>query len=414
MRAGGRSFDDQAMNDDLVIDVSALDSVVAIDANRHEVVVEAGATWGNILDATIAKGMIPHVTVTTPGATAGGTLSANCISRSTPCYGHTGDHARSFELVTMSGERLLCSRTENADLFRAAVSGFGWFGVVTRATFDLLPIGNRTQVRTEIERIEGLEPFVARLIDASLNTGSWDAVSSVFSLANPQRGALMRSAYTDEPAKKTFFLHEPWAWYRPFTELAFTSGWVANELCHASYEHVFTRAPFVDELRGYTFCMAGNERAKRLLEYVGIPMRSLQMSYAIPAESLLAFLRDTTRLFREHDVYPSILDSLYQPADDFLLSSSNGLPSFLTTYSFGGVSARKLARLSPCLLALNDACIAAGGRLHLVKNVIATPAQLETMYRHALPDLARLKARFDPEGVLVNDFFTRAFGAALS
>jgi decaprenylphospho-beta-D-ribofuranose 2-oxidase len=410
VRAAGRSFDDQAMNDDTVVDVSAMRRIVALDVVAQEITVEPGASWGEIVAHTLPHGLLPHILVTTPWATAGGTLSANCISRSTPRYGHTGEHVRSLELLTVGGQRVHCARDCNAELFHAVVGGFGYFGVVTRITYDLLAIGARQRVRTVIDRREGLPDFVAHLTDVSQNPGTDDAVSSVLSLASPQRGAVVRSTYTDEPLGKPLFLHQPWTWYRPLAEVLFASSAVGNAVCHASYKYVFGGGPFVDDLHGYTFCMEGNERMKALTARVGLRLRTVQPSFAVPTESTLFFLGEAARLMREADVYPSLLDALYRPSDGFLLSSANGLPGFCVSFLFEAVTAGKYRRLAPCLLALNDACLAAGGRLHLIKNVHATRAQLGAMYAHAAGDLARIKARVDPRGVLVNDFFARAFG----
>jgi FAD/FMN-containing dehydrogenase/fatty acid desaturase len=410
IRGAGRSFDDQALNDDLVIDVSGFDRILALDVTRREVTVQGGARWDAIMDASLEEGLIPHILVTTPGATAAGTLSANCLSRSTPRYGHTGDHVRSLSLLTVGGDILTCSRSENAELFRAVVGGFGYFGVVLQATYDLLHIGRRRNVKTVIERCEGLPAFTERLTEMSLDPAPYDGVYSVFSLAAPQRGAVLRSLYTEEPLRGTLHIHQPYSWYRPLAELLFLSSRISNAFCHASYKYVFGRGPFVDSLRGYTFCMEGNERAKAIADRVGISMTAIQHSYAVPTESFLAFLEDSARLFDAHAVYPCLLDAVYRPADDFLLSSANGLAGFCVTWTFEGVTRRKGARILRCLHELNEACLAAGGRLHLVKNVYATKEQLRRMYGHAIDDLARLKAQVDPRGVLMNDFFGRAFG----
>lgn len=410
VRAGGRSFDDQAINDDIVLRLAGFDRIHDLDEARAEITVEAATPWCAIVDATVARGFIPHILVTTAGATAGGTLSANCLSRSSAKYGHTGDHVRSLELLTVGGDMLTCSRRENTELFRAVIGGFGYFGVVTEVTYDLLHIGARRRVRTLIDRREGLDAYIERLTDLSLHPDGCDAVYSVFSLAEPQRGAVFRSMYTDEPLGKTLFLHHPHAWYRPFAELFFLSGRVGNALCHASYKYVFGGAPFVDDLRGYTFCMEGNERMKAMAARARIPMRSLQPSYAVPAESILFFFRECARLLRHFGVYPSLLDCLFRPADDYLLSSANDLAGFCTSFLFEGVTHGKFQRLRRCIHEMNEACIAAGGRTHLVKNVYATKSQLQRMYAHALPKLASLKSEYDPRGVLVNDFFMRAFG----
>jgi FAD/FMN-containing dehydrogenase len=310
----------------------------------------------------------------------------------------------------VSGETLTCSREANADVFRAVIGGFGWFGMVTHATYDLLEIGPRRNVKTVIDRCEGLPLFVERLTEASLHPEPYEAVYSVYSLTETKRGAVLRSMYTDEPIGNTLHIYQPYAWYRPLGELLFVSSRVSNALSHASYLYVFGRAKFVDDLRGYTFCMDGNERAKAIGDRFGVKLASVQHSYVVPTESLLSFLEESARLFQAHDLYPSLLDALYRPADDFLLSSANGLAGFCVSYVFEGVGKKKFERLHRCLLELNEASMAAGGRLHLAKNVYATQDQLRRMYAPALQELARVKARVDPKGVLVNDFFTRGFG----
>jgi decaprenylphospho-beta-D-ribofuranose 2-oxidase len=411
LRGGGRSFDDQALNDDIVVELGGLDRIVSVDLDRREVTVEGGASWGRILEATLAHGLIPHILVTTSRATAGGTLSANCLSRSSPRYGHSGDHVRSLELLTADGRTRTCSREVNPDLFRAVVGGFGYFGLVTHATFDLLAVGERRRVRTVIDRCEGLSRFVDRLVEASLEPEPYDAVYSVYSLRNPQRGAVFRSSYTEEPSKNPLTLYRPGAWHRPLSELLFLSSRLSNAFCHASYHYEFGRGPFVDDLYGYTFCMEGNERAKAIADRFGVRWTSIQHSYTVPTESLLGFLQESSRLFRSRDVYPCLLDALFRPGSDYLLCSSNGMPGFCVSYVFEGLGSRGLAKVQRCLMELNEIALVAGGRLNLAKNVYASGDQLRRMYAHAATELASLKARVDPRHVLANAFFDRAFGA---
>ena len=40
-------------------------------------------------------------------------------------------------LLTPSGDTKVCSRTENSDLFFAAIGGFGMLGVITQLTLKL-------------------------------------------------------------------------------------------------------------------------------------------------------------------------------------------------------------------------------------------------------------------------------------
>jgi len=407
VRAAGRSFDEQALGDDLVLDVSRLDHIGAVDVEAATITVGCGARWDRIVTETLAHGLVPHILVTTPGATAGGTVAGNCLSRSAPRYGHTGDHVRALTVVTPCGERLHCSREKHDDVFRAVIGGLGFFGVVTDITFDLLRIGRGHRVKSTIERVEGLSPFAARLATESLAPGQDDAVYSVFSLRSPQRGAIFRSRYTEESATKPLHIYRPYAWYRPFVELSFLSSRLSNAFCHASYALSFGRGPFVDDFHGYTFCMEANEVAKSRADALGLRMTSMQVTYVVPLAGLVTFLEDAACRFIDWDVYPSLLDCLYRPASDYLLCASRGLPGFCVSFMFEGLHARKLQRLRTCLLRVADACVVVGGRSYLVKNVVLAREHLRAMYGTAAREAALLKQRLDPEGVIRNAFFDR-------
>lgn len=409
LRGGGRSFDDQALNDDILIDVRKLDRILALDPARREVTVQGGASWGSIVDATLEHDLLPHILVTTRHATAAGTLSANCLARSSPRYGHTGDHVRSLTLLTPRGDLLTCSRAQNADLFHAVIGGFGYFGLVVDATFDLQAVGRARRVKTVIELREGLGSFVDGLVEASLAPAPSDAVYSVYSLAAPQRGIVLRSQYTDEPLRGRLHVYEPQSWYRPLAEMLFASSRLSNAIAHASYKWVFPRGPFVNEMRDYLFCMEGNERAKAMADRFGLTLNSIQPSYVVPTENLQAFFERSARAFSAHGVYPCLLDALYRPAGAYLLCSANGLAGFCVSYVFEGVTTRKREAILRCLDELNEVCFDLGGRLHLAKSVYATRDQMRRMYGHAIDTMHELKARVDPRGVLVNDFFARAF-----
>jgi FAD/FMN-containing dehydrogenase len=56
-------------------------------------------------------------------------------------------------------------------------------------------------------------------------------------------------------------------------------------------------------------------------------------------------------------------------------------------------------------------CRMLGGRVHLVKSVVADPEDLRAMYGEAAAKLKVLKQKYDPNGLLRNDFFDRVFDA---
>lgn len=112
---------------------------VSVDADNHTAHVEAGATWGMVLEQAQAVGLAPLLgsspTVGVVGYTLGGGMG--WLARK---YGLALDSVCSFEVVTADGNLLQCSDTENSDLFWALRGGGGSFGVITAMEIQLYPV----------------------------------------------------------------------------------------------------------------------------------------------------------------------------------------------------------------------------------------------------------------------------------
>ena len=102
------------------------------------VVVEAGATWREVLDATLKRGLAPPVLTNYLDLSVGGTLAVGGIGGSSSRHGMQTDQVLELEVVTASGHQLRCSPSENRDLFDAVRAGLGQCGIVTRATLRLV------------------------------------------------------------------------------------------------------------------------------------------------------------------------------------------------------------------------------------------------------------------------------------
>ncbi len=112
------------------------------------------------------------------------------------------------------------------------------------------------------------------------------------------------------------------------------------------------------------------------------------------------------------DTRPATIDFLYVPPDDFLLSASRDFPSFVVTVSFGDKNQPGLPPLMVDFLSLlSHDCLRLGGRVHLVKNVVADRADLRAMHGDAAAEFAKLKRVYDSKGLFHNEFFARVFEA---
>ena len=125
----------------IVIDTMHLDDV---EVRRDDLVrAQGGTPWGKVVDALHGTGRLPHVLVDIGEATVGGTLSAGGLGTASCRYGLQVDQVERLEVVTGTGERVVCSRSRNAAVFDAVRGGQGQFGVITEAWIRLRRAGRR-------------------------------------------------------------------------------------------------------------------------------------------------------------------------------------------------------------------------------------------------------------------------------
>jgi FAD/FMN-containing dehydrogenase len=152
-----------------LLDMRQLKYLRWFDRARGLIEVEAGMTWPDLIRSYLALQRGAEVSFgirqKQTGAdrlTLGGAVSANIHGRGLESQPFVAD-IEGLEVVTPAGNVVRCSRTENAELFRHAVGGYGLIGVVTAVTLRLVP-------RVKVERcvatleIDGLiEAFDERI-----------------------------------------------------------------------------------------------------------------------------------------------------------------------------------------------------------------------------------------------------------
>lgn len=140
VRGGGHSFAGHSTCDrGVVIDLSAMKDLT-VDADRRVAVAGPGLTWGELVDVTQQHGL----------AAVGGTVSLVGIAGLTlgggvgwlaRAHGLACDNVLGFEVVTADGSVVHASADEHPELFWGLRGGGGNFGIVTRLTLRLHPVG---------------------------------------------------------------------------------------------------------------------------------------------------------------------------------------------------------------------------------------------------------------------------------
>lgn len=112
---------------------------IAIDAGSRIARVEAGVTWGELLDAAHPHGLAGLSGTSRDAGVVGYTLGggAGWLARQ---YGYACDSLTAVEIVTGRGRLIRATEHEYSDLFWAVRGGGGGFGVVTAMEFRLYPV----------------------------------------------------------------------------------------------------------------------------------------------------------------------------------------------------------------------------------------------------------------------------------
>lgn len=124
----------------VVADMTALRTVHAVADDR--VTVDAGATWRDVLAATLPRGRVPAGLPDYLDLSVGGTLAVGGVGARVSRSGVLADNVLDVEVVTGRGEVVGCS---SGELFDAVRCGLGQVGVVTRATLALVPAAPRVR-----------------------------------------------------------------------------------------------------------------------------------------------------------------------------------------------------------------------------------------------------------------------------
>lgn len=125
--------------------------------------VAAGARWATIIKRLDAIGFSPAVMQSNNDFGVASTFSVNAHGWPVPFSG-CGSTVRRLSLVLPDGAIVSCSRTENRELFRHAMGGYGLFGVITELDLDMVPNARLTPT---VDTMAGAEigPRFARAIE---------------------------------------------------------------------------------------------------------------------------------------------------------------------------------------------------------------------------------------------------------
>ena len=150
-----------------MLDVSNFHHVLGIDSSERMVEVEGMTTYAELVNTTLAHGLMPAVVPELKSITIGGAVSGVGIESSSFRYGLVHETVSEMDVLLANGEIVTCTAdNEHRDLFFGLPNSYGTLGYILKLKALALPV--KPYVRLTHIRIPDTDEFFATLQDLSL------------------------------------------------------------------------------------------------------------------------------------------------------------------------------------------------------------------------------------------------------
>jgi FAD/FMN-containing dehydrogenase len=126
--------------DEAVLVTTRRMNAVSVDPVARTARAEAGARWGQVIDAAAPYGLAPLAGSSPLVGVVGYTLGGGLSPIHGRAHGYAADHVQAIEIVTADGRLTRLTAEWDADLFWAVRGGKDNFGIVTAIEFALFEI----------------------------------------------------------------------------------------------------------------------------------------------------------------------------------------------------------------------------------------------------------------------------------
>jgi hypothetical protein len=155
---GGHAFAEDAV----ALDLTRFQRILSLDVPGKRITVESGISWEKIQNTVNASGLAVKAMQSDNNFTVGGSLSSNAHGRDLQ-FSTVIQSVLGFHIMLADGSVLHASRSENADLFRLAIGGYGMFGIFLEVDLELVENSAYHQ-SSEIISIAALPDYFERKI----------------------------------------------------------------------------------------------------------------------------------------------------------------------------------------------------------------------------------------------------------
>ena len=424
-RGSGRSYGDAILNDEnVILDLAAMNRIIDFDSAAGTVTVEAGARLVDIFQAVHASGWTIPASPTDSTISVGGALGANVNGKDSWRVGNFGDQVLRLKVIIANGDVLDIDRDNNGELFMAVIGGMGLLALVVEVTLqlekipspylelDIVAACNLDDLVTKLEDLKDNNDFIVVWIDtyakrenlgrSVIHVTRWsnrqedpqtiksDVERSVVLLATQKRRAL------------AFY-----RLFRPLINLGFHLQQIPIRLFNILYYKMNTR----------TQEKTDSDDREMFLEH------NFDKSYVVPPPDILCgphgytvqitvprgvareAITEMLELCQSVPCPPATTILRLHRKDDHVISFSEDGYSLNVEFHPKKRHAKKMAAFMQKFI---DCGIRYGSRVHLPKDITLTSQQFRRLYPR-YPEFMELKQQWDVNNLFQSDMYRRLF-----
>lgn len=375
-----------------------------LDSEREILHVGAGALWSDIIPFLDQRGQSVSVMQSNSSFSVGGSLSVNCHGWQ---YGRPPIAAtvETFRLMKADGSIVTCSRTQNADLFRLVLGGYGLFGIILDVDLKIVPNKRYLLTSYVVPAQEALTTYLEKV-------GTRSDAAMVYARLNVDPDQFLQevilNVLTEDP--------DPQAPIPSLQEPGLVS--IRRSIFRGSVDSDYGKqlrwtaeTKLQPRLRGVAF-----SRNQLLSDGVSIFENRLGSStdilheYFVPPDKIELFVDQVRSIIPEchGNLLNVTVRSVEQDDDTFLRYADRPMLSLVMLFNQkrtaeGETEMRKMTQQ------LVDAALDVGGRYYLPYRLHATVEQFHAAYPMA-SEFFELKRRHDSDGLFQNEFFLKYGG----
>lgn len=421
-KGGGYSYGDAILNNDsLLLDMSQMNRVISMDVASGQIVVEPGVTLIDIQKLALPHKRILASVPSEPTISIAGAAAANVNGKDGWRVGNFGDQVISFKLMTASGNTLSVSRTENTELFYAAIGGMGLLGIIIELTLQLKAVPSLFVhvSRYPVSNLSALLPRLREIKKHSDHAVVWlDAVARG---RNFGRGVIHSTHWLEDDDEKNIE-----------TTLAGCLQRLESRRAHA-----VTMAPLVGAIVSlmmniqtlsvglfnklyYRYCglrarLGTADNDESIIRYsfdasFMIPSASAvcgpygyTIQLTVPDSAAVEAISELLKVTQKSPCYPAKLIMRLHRQDQHILSFCED--GYSLNFEFHPKK-RQVATMKKYADELIEIAIKYGGKVHLAKDHILTRPQFQRLYPRYEEFLA-IKRRLDADELFQSDIYRR-------